>query len=429
MVLEVARTHIKLWPVQTKAQNNSSSPNMTWAGGELFAISPLRKLRRLNAGRTFLVTFRKQMVLCYDGHRDCVNLTEHTALSCRMALLDLGGHLRPQCASLCYRMHHHHSPLYLVSRDFHRDDYPSGAVDVSWNISNGLRDDCQHVLLCLRPRLGRMGPELCLGDVDIGCHPFGHHGSFAAIFIVRCMRFSRLSVEADFNHIRMAHGGETQLSSMTAVWLLPIVSCVVAGSSGGIVADVLSNAQHALWTVIISYILWGIGLPLAMMVMVIYLQRLTLHKIPPKAVIVSVFLPLGPLSQGGFGYVFFFSFLFVSPPLDELRFNIGRILKLGKAAQSIFPQTQTLHPSSGEIFYAVGFLTALILWSFALVWLFFALVSIVRCKSFPFNIGWWGFTFPLGVFATCTCEMGKELSSEFFRVLGTVGSLSQSRSM
>jgi hypothetical protein len=39
------------------------------------------------------------------------------------------------------------------------------------------------------------------------------------------------------------------------------------------------------------------------MVMVIYLQRLTLHKLPSKAVIVSVFLPLGPLGQGGYGYV------------------------------------------------------------------------------------------------------------------------------
>jgi tellurite resistance protein TehA-like permease len=99
----------------------------------------------------------------------------------------------------------------------------------------------------------------------------------------------------------MAHGNETQLSSMTAVWLLPIVSCVVAASSGAIVADVLPNPQHALWTVLVSYVLWGIGVPLAMMVMVIYLQRLTLHKLPPKAVIVSVFLPLGPLGQGGYG--------------------------------------------------------------------------------------------------------------------------------
>ncbi|RAH49434.1 TDT family transporter [Aspergillus brunneoviolaceus CBS 621.78] len=199
----------------------------------------------------------------------------------------------------------------------------------------------------------------------------------------------------------MAHGSETQLSSMTAVWLLPIVSCIVAASSGAIVADVLPNPQHALWTVIVSYILWGIGLPLALMVMVIYLQRLTLHKLPPKAVIVSVFLPLGPLGQGGFG-----------------------IMKLGSAAQTIFPQTQTLTLDSGfgsgPVFYTVGFMVGLILWSFGLVWLFLAIASIARCRSFPFNIGWWGFTFPLGVFATSTCQLGKELPSEFFRVLGTV---------
>lgn len=101
----------------------------------------------------------------------------------------------------------------------------------------------------------------------------------------------------------MAHGSEQALSSMTAVWLLPIVSCNVAASSGAIVAGVLPNEQYALWTVIVSYVLWGIGLPLGMMVMVIYLLRLALHKLPPKAVIVSVFLPLGPLGQGSLGYV------------------------------------------------------------------------------------------------------------------------------
>lgn len=96
-------------------------------------------------------------------------------------------------------------------------------------------------------------------------------------------------------------------------------------------------------------------------------------------------------------------------------------MKLGQAAQEIFPKTQTLEAASGPIFYTMGFMIALILWSFGLVWLFFALASIARSKSFPFNIGWWGFTFPLGVYATSTCQMGKELPSEFFRVLGTVG--------
>jgi tellurite resistance protein TehA-like permease len=80
----------------------------------------------------------------------------------------------------------------------------------------------------------------------------------------------------------------------------------------------------------------------------------------------------------------------------------------------------TLPPIAGDIFSALGFLTALILWGFGLSWLFFALTSIVYTRKFPFNIGWWGFTFPLGVFAMSTCQIGRELGSKFFLVLGTV---------
>lgn len=88
---------------------------------------------------------------------------------------------------------------------------------------------------------------------------------------------------------------------MTAAWLLPVVSCVVAAASGSIVADVLPDAQLALATILASYILWGIGVPLAMMIMGIYLQRLMFYKLPPNGMLVSVFLPLGPLGQGSFG--------------------------------------------------------------------------------------------------------------------------------
>ena len=186
---------------------------------------------------------------------------------------------------------------------------------------------------------------------------------------------------------------------MTAAWLLPIVSTIVAASSGGIVAEVLPDPQHALITVVISYVLWGTGIPLAMTVLVIYFQRLTIHKLPPREVIVSVFLPLGPLGQGGFA-----------------------IMQLGKVAMTIFSKTETLASTktySGDILYIVGWLIALIMWGFGLVWLFFAFASISR-STFPFNMGWWGFTFPLGVFTVSTTTLGKELPSVFFNILGTV---------
>ncbi|XHG09073.1 hypothetical protein AWENTII_012156 [Aspergillus wentii] len=100
-------------------------------------------------------------------------------------------------------------------------------------------------------------------------------------------------------------GNEAPLSSFTASWFLPIASSIVASSTGAFVADVVTNPQHALWTIIVSYALWGMGMSLAMMVMVVYFQRLALHKLPPKAVIVSVFLPLGPLGQGAFVYAIY----------------------------------------------------------------------------------------------------------------------------
>ncbi|KAJ5621927.1 hypothetical protein N7528_005159 [Penicillium herquei] len=197
--------------------------------------------------------------------------------------------------------------------------------------------------------------------------------------------------------ILMTHGNEIHLSSMSAVWLLPIVSCIVAASSGAIVAEVLPNEQYALWTLLVSYVLWGIGVPLALMVMGIYFQRLTLHKLPPKAVIASVFLPLGPLGQGGYG-----------------------MMKLGQCAEGIFAKTQTLETISGPILYTLGFLVAFVMWSFGLVWLFFALASITKSQKFPFNIGWWGFTFPLGVYAASTIQIGAELSSKFFQIIGMI---------
>lgn len=106
----------------------------------------------------------------------------------------------------------------------------------------------------------------------------------------------------------MTRKSEVNLSAMGAAWLLPIVACVVAAASGGIVAEVLPDPQYTLATILASYILWGVGVPLALMVIVIYLHRLMLHKLPPKAIIVSTFLPVGPLGQGGYGLVLALTF-------------------------------------------------------------------------------------------------------------------------
>ncbi|KAF5026838.1 hypothetical protein F66182_1032 [Fusarium sp. NRRL 66182] len=192
------------------------------------------------------------------------------------------------------------------------------------------------------------------------------------------------------------HRHRPGLENITAALLLPIVPAVVAAATGGIVAEVLPNRHHALTTVIASYVLWGIGESFSACVLALYFHRLTIHSIPPKEVIISVFLPIGPLGQGGYG-----------------------IQQLGKVAMQSIPESRAfsqVSPRASETLYILGVFLALVMWGFALIWLSFALISIATMPTLPFNMGWYGLTFPLGVLATCTNALAENLDSSFFKV-------------
>ncbi|CAE6995530.1 Sulfite transporter Ssu2 [Pyrenophora teres f. teres] len=193
------------------------------------------------------------------------------------------------------------------------------------------------------------------------------------------------------------------LDRITAAQLLPIAASIVAAGTGARVAEHLPNPEHALWTILASYIMWGMATPLSMTVLVMYYTRLALLKLPPREIVVSSYLPLGPLGMGGYS-----------------------ITHLGLVGRQVFPKTQFLAsiPVAGDVFFVLGVFIALIMWAFGLTWLCFALASIYKSRPFPFNMGWWGFTFPLGVMALSTIELGNIFPSLFFRVLGTVFAIS-----
>ncbi|KAK2038548.1 putative MFS transporter [Colletotrichum somersetense] len=211
----------------------------------------------------------------------------------------------------------------------------------------------------------------------------------AALSLTTCIMVPMVTI---FQH-------RQELQGITAAYLLPIVPAVVASSTGGIVAEALVNPDHAFITLIASYILWGIGTCLSGTVLALYFHRLIIHGLPAKASIISVFLPIGPLGQGGFG-----------------------IQQLGRVSLKILPHTSLNVTRPGathgeEFLYFTGIFLALVMWGFGLIWLTFALISVAVTQKFPFNMTWWGLTFPLGVLATCTGLLAKDLDSVFFRVM------------
>ncbi|KAB2522532.1 C4-dicarboxylate ABC transporter [Pseudomonas sp. GXM4] len=189
---------------------------------------------------------------------------------------------------------------------------------------------------------------------------------------------------------------EHSIDQMTAVWLLPVVAAEVAAASGGLLAPHLTDAHGQLIVLTTSYVLWAFSLPVAFSILTILLLRMALHKLPHENMAASSWLALGPIGTGALG-----------------------MLLLGGEAPAIFAANGL--PGVGEIAAGLGLVAGITLWGFGLWWMLMALLITVRYlrDGIPFNLGWWGFTFPLGVYSLATLKLASILNLTFFSVFGT----------
>ena len=190
---------------------------------------------------------------------------------------------------------------------------------------------------------------------------------------------------------------EHSIDQMTAVWLLPVVAAEVSAASGGLLAPHLADAHAQLVVLTTSYVLWAFSLPVAFSILTILLLRMALHKLPHENMAASSWLALGPIGTGALG-----------------------MLLLGGDAPAIFAANGL--PGVGEIASGLGLVAGITLWGFGLWWMLMALLITARYlrDGIPFNLGWWGFTFPLGVYSLATLKLASILNLAFFNVVGTV---------
>ena len=167
---------------------------------------------------------------------------------------------------------------------------------------------------------------------------------------------------------------------MTAIWLLPVVTLIVASSSGGVLCRAIQvySQLHALQTLTVSVFMVTVGLSLAFMILTIYLMRLILHGLPPGTSTLSVFLPLGPTGQSGHAILL-------------IGQNINNILPY--PSQSTFLNSST----TGAAVEAISICVSFLLWSLATMWILYALLAVysrLRQQRIEFIITFWGLVFP-----------------------------------
>ena len=172
---------------------------------------------------------------------------------------------------------------------------------------------------------------------------------------------------------------EHALERMTAMWLLPVVPAEVAAATAGLIAPHMTpHVQHLL--LVAGTLLWAFSVPLALAILAILFLRLALWKLPGKELGVSGWLTIGPLGTG----------------------SLAATL-LGRSA-----------PASG--FEAVGLIIGLVLWGYGTWWWIVGILGTIyhARTELPFNMGWWGFTFPLGVYTAATYALASALDSRIF---------------
>jgi C4-dicarboxylate transporter/malic acid transport protein len=184
------------------------------------------------------------------------------------------------------------------------------------------------------------------------------------------------------------------MEKMTAVWLLPVVAAEVTAASGGLLVPHLADTE-AFRILMLSYALWAFSVPIALSILVILVLRLILHRLPHPDMAASAWLALGPIGTGALG-----------------------LLLLGADAPHVFAAAGLT--GIGTVADGIGVIGGAMLWGYGLWWLALAALMTARYmrQGMKFNLGWWGFTFPIGVYAVGTLALAHATHLDFLATIG-----------
>lgn len=177
--------------------------------------------------------------------------------------------------------------------------------------------------------------------------------------------------------------------------LLVLIPSIVGPALGSSLAVNLTH-KNGISILVVSFITLAAGIGISFMMLGVYLWRLMAYQLPARHAIVTAFVPAGAPAMAGFSIVQLSVALAKVVTQDSFGFNepfLPRIEPATKAAVS-------------EMIIWVGVVAALFLLGVATFFMVEALAAIYARVPKEFNIGLWGFVFPVGAYANAFCRLG-----------------------
>lgn len=141
-------------------------------------------------------------------------------------------------------------------------------------------------------------------------------------------------------------------------------------------------------TLVVSFLLWSVGIAMSLIIETIYFWRLVRHKLPPRDAIVSCFIAVGPPAMAAYSiqnlavalqnYVEKSSYNLSRPHSPDLPYTT-----LTTSAGTAF------HLAVGTAVHWVGVMVGLFFIALATFWLIHSVLSIFYCIPKQFNVGHW----------------------------------------
>jgi len=86
---------------------------------------------------------------------------------------------------------------------------------------------------------------------------------------------------------------------VTGAWFLTFIPLIVNSTVGGAVSPYLAY-KNGTTVLVTSFLMWSVGVGMSFVILPLYFWRLVSCQLPPRAAIISTFVPVGPFGMGAY---------------------------------------------------------------------------------------------------------------------------------
>ncbi|KPI43144.1 Molybdopterin molybdenumtransferase [Cyphellophora attinorum] len=197
---------------------------------------------------------------------------------------------------------------------------------------------------------------------------------------------------------------EHKMADINGSWFLSFIPLIVGSTVGGAISPHLP-VKNAVVLIMVSFLMWSVGICMSSIVLPIYFWRLMTAQLPARSAIVTTFVPIGPFGMGAYS-------------IQQLSSDLARCITEGFTLDQALGADGVSARIIGEGIRWLGILIALTCLGIASFWLVEACLSVATRPPNSFSVGFWSFVFPCGVYSNAWNLLSTNLRNDGIRGWG-----------